>query len=110
MSADRRKPETRLQASIVSALEQLGFHVERIQSGTHPVKRGFLHCASKGTPDLYVLRLGWREVKLPGEKLDAAQLKWHARARAQGESVETWWSVEEAVLEARSVLRAEAKR
>lgn len=108
--ADRRKEETKLQRAIVDALKELGFHVERIQSGTHKVKRGWLHCASEGTPDLNVLRMGWREVKLPGEKLDAAQLKWHARARAQGENVGTWWSVEEAVLEARSVLRAEARR
>lgn len=108
--ADRRKEETKLQRAIVDALEALGFHVERIQSGVHRVKRGVLHCASKGTPDLYVFRLGFREVKVPGEKLDAAQLAWHSRARAQGENVGTWWSVEEAVLEARSVLRAEAKR
>lgn len=107
---DRRKPETRLQAAIVSALEQLGFVAVRVQAGKHKVKGGWLQCAEPGTADLYVTRMGWRECKVPGKKPRANQLKWAAKMRAQGENVGTWWSVEEAVLEARSVLRAEAKR
>lgn len=95
--ADRRKPETQLQAAIVSALEQLGFHVERIQSGSHKVLRGYLHCASKGTPDLYVLGWGFLEIKMPGEKCTAEQFSWHARARDLGVRVVVVRSVAEAV-------------
>lgn len=98
---DRRKPETKLGRAVVDAVEALGVPIERIQSGIHPVKRGFLHCAKKGTPD-YVTPLGWLELKLPGEKPTAEQLEWHQRWANHGVRVAVVTSAAEAV----AVLRA----
>lgn len=97
--ADKRKEETKLQAAIVTGLEQLGYHVERIQSGIHQVNRGWLHCASVGTPDLVVVKdpVVFLEVKLPKQTCEVEQLSWHCRARDAGVRVVVVRSVGEAV-------------
>ncbi len=89
--------ETELSHAIQSGLKQGGFHVERIQTGKHRVKGGWLQCASPGTPDLYVLGFGWLEVKMPGEKPNEDQEAWHRRARLAGDRVEVVSSLAEAL-------------
>src|SRR5262245_18672644 len=79
--------ETELSRAIRRELERLGFMVERIQSGQHRVTGGYVHCASKGTPDLHLVGLGWLEVKRPGETVSEDQARWHARARRAGARV-----------------------
>lgn len=90
--------ETDLSRSIQRALEVIGVWVERIQSGEHRVRGGYLHCASPGTPDLFLPALGiWLEVKLPNGRLEASQELWHARARSEGIPVFVVRSVAQAV-------------
>lgn len=83
----RTKPETERQALIVDALRKAGHFVLRIHSGQVRVKRGFMHLAPKGTPDLYVLGWGWLETKVDRTKPTAEQLEMHARIRRAGELV-----------------------
>jgi hypothetical protein len=80
---DRRKPETILAGAVRGVLEAKGVPFERVQSGQLRVKRGRLHCASKGTPD-YWSALGWIECKVPGGKLSPEQEAWHAEAKRWG--------------------------
>ncbi len=91
------KEETKLSKAIQAGLKSAGFHVERIQTGTHRVRGGYLHCASNGTPDLYILGFGFAEVKLPGESLNEDQEAWHRRARLAGDRVEVVSSLAEAL-------------
>jgi hypothetical protein len=93
--------ENELQSRIRKALELMGFWVERQQSGKSvKVRRGRMRLASPGTPDLLIVApvYAWIEVKLPGEKLNANQVKWHARARRAGLLVVVVESTAEAVL------------
>lgn len=83
----RTKPETDRQAEIVETLRKAGFFVLRIHSGCVRVKRGFMHLAPKGTPDLYVLGWGWLETKMDKGKPTPEQLEMHARIRRAGECV-----------------------
>jgi hypothetical protein len=78
------------------AISKLGIPCERVNSGSHRVKRGYLHLATKGTPDCWSA-LGWLEFKLPGEKLSPEQQAWHRRAKTWGVRVEVSHSVEETV-------------
>jgi hypothetical protein len=94
---DRRKPETTRQAQIVYALEGIGRHVIRIQSGVVRVRRGMMHLAPKGTPDLYVVGWGWLETKLEKSKPTEEQLRMHALLIAAGERVAVVRSVAEAL-------------
>jgi hypothetical protein len=91
------KPETKLSRAIREQLTKCGFMVERIQSGKVKVRRGWMYLASKGTPDLHLVGLGWLEVKRPGEEPDDEQLRWHAQARGRGARVAVVHSVAEAV-------------
>jgi hypothetical protein len=99
MTKRPRTNETALSRSIRSALEKLGYWVERIQSGQVKVGQNFVHCASPGTPDLLVIaeRPTWLEVKTPGARLRPAQSDWHRRAANKGVRVATVRSVAEAL-------------
>ena len=91
------KPVTKLSKAIDKALKKCGFMVERVQTGEHRVRGGYLRCASNGTPDRVVVGLGWIEIKRPGEKLSDDQEDWHRRAIARGARVAVVRSVQEAV-------------
>jgi hypothetical protein len=99
---DRRKPETKRQAGIVGELERIGRFVVRVQSGVVRVRRGMMHLAPKGTPDLYVLGFGWLETKTDKGKLSPDQVRIHALIRAAGERVEVVRDVAEALEAVRS--------
>jgi hypothetical protein len=98
----RSKPETDRQALIVDALRKAGWFVMRIHSGQVRVKRGFMHLAPKGTPDLYVLGFGWLETKLEKTKPTLEQLEMHERIRAAGELVAVVRTPAEAIRAVRS--------
>lgn len=93
--------ETQLSRSIQKELTKLGIWWIRIQSGTHRVRGGMLHCAEPGTPDLCLPALGWLEIKLPGSEPSSVQLSWHSRAVREGLRVAVVRSVGEAVAVAR---------
>lgn len=78
--------ETAESAKIRGALEANGFGVERIQSGLLRVRGGWMHLASKGTPDLLIKWpvYGWIETKTEEGALNDAQKKWHEDARRCG--------------------------
>jgi hypothetical protein len=99
---DRRKPETKDQAGIVSALEGLGYLVIRTNSGRVPVRGGWMHLAPEGTPDLRVVGRTWLETKTDKGKLSEAQKRMHARLTAAGERVAVVRSVAEALEAVRS--------
>ena len=98
----RSKPETQRQATIVAELSKLGRLVIRVQSGVVKVKRGWMHLAPEGTPDLYVVGWGWLETKLEKSKPTPEQLDMHARLIAAGERVAVVRSVAEALEAVRS--------
>jgi hypothetical protein len=83
----RSKPETSLQARIVSALEAIGFLVIRVHSGTVKVKRGWMQLGPEGFPDLWVVGHMLLEVKTGKGKVSPEQLAMHARIRRAGELV-----------------------
>jgi len=89
--------ETELSASIRSAMETMGFWVERLQSGK--LKGGKIRLCSPGTPDLLIVApiMAFVEVKQPGKKLSEEQESWHARARRYGVQVVTLTSVSGAI-------------
>jgi hypothetical protein len=93
----RSKPETQLQAVIVAALGAAGRIAWRVNSGSVRVRRGYLHGAPEGAPDLYVLGWGWLEIKGAKGKLNEAQEKTHELLRAHGERVAVVRSAEEAL-------------
>jgi hypothetical protein len=99
---DRRKPETKDQAGIVSTLEGLGYLVIRTNSGRVPVRGGWMHLAPEGTPDLRVVGRTWLETKTDKGKLSEAQKRMHARLIAAGERVAVVRSVAEALEAVRS--------
>lgn len=89
--------ETQLSRSIQAALLRAGFWVIRVQSGMVKVRRGFMHLAPVGTPDLHIIGEGWIEVKVPGQELKPEQALWHEKARRLGVRVEVAESAKEAV-------------
>lgn len=93
----RAKPETAVQAAIVSALNSAGWHVWRINSGSTRVRRGYLHGAPKGAPDLYVVGWGWLEIKTGRGALTEDQLAMHDLLRNHGELVSVVRSPAEAL-------------
>jgi hypothetical protein len=102
MKPSRSSQETKLQGAIVGALEQLGFWVERINSGlSRPMhSSGVVHLAGAGCPDLLVVwPYFWVEVK-DLEKMNQNQIEWHARAKKLGVPVIVARSVGEVVREA----------
>lgn len=89
--------ETALSKQMRDELTARGFWCIRVQSGILPVvypktrRTHYVHCAEDGTPDFWCSRYdgatAWIEVKKPGEEPSAAQLRWHAKARARGQHV-----------------------
>ena len=80
-----KKAETVIQKGILDALLGLGLIAVRLNSGSVRVKRGYLHLAPKGTPDLVVQlrdgRVGWVEVKTDEGKRTPEQAAFEVRAR-----------------------------
>lgn len=92
--------ETSIQRDIIAALRKLGVWVVRAgrQKRRGPTTAESLE---DGFPDLIVMldggRVGFGEVKRPGEDLRPSQTDWHARAARNGQRVAVWESVEQAV-------------
>lgn len=85
----RSSEETKLQASIVKVLTDLGFEVNRINTGlARPMKgKGVIHLANRDTPDLLVVcPYLWIETKDLAE-LTPGQKRWHAWAKRCGVAV-----------------------
>jgi hypothetical protein len=97
MTPRREKPETVRQRAIVKALEATGRMVLRIQSGSVPGRRGWIHLAPKGTPDLLVIGWGFLEVKVGDGKLSPEQVVMHERIRRAGVRVAVVRSAAEAL-------------
>jgi hypothetical protein len=99
--------ETKLSASIASALTGLGYPVVRVQSGTVRAGGHYIHMADRGTPDRIVLLRGgkvlWLEVKTPSGMLSADQVVWHCRAAKLGHHVRVVRNVSEAIEAVREV-------
>lgn len=96
------KPETPLKAAILDALAAMGVVAWNSPSGQARVRRGRVHMAPKGTPDIVgYLDGGGRmlaiEVKVPGEEPKPHQAAWMDRARRAGVVVACAHSVAEAV-------------
>lgn len=96
--------ETPLSKSIASAVEQLGYPVIRIQSGTR--SGGKMKLAKKGTPDRCVLlrrqRVIWLEVKTEDGSERESQRLWRERAERAGHHVVIVRSVGEAIAAVRA--------
>ncbi len=109
MSERKPKGETTLQGAIVNALQLMGCHVMRLNSGG---RRGRIQLLPKGTPDLLVLigraRFFWCEIKSGKGEPSAEQLAWHAAASQRGETVVVARDVVDAV-NAVSVARQEGR-
>ena len=81
------------QAEIVADLRAIGAEVEH------------LHELGDGCPDILVAWCRWGqesrnwlfEIKMPGEKLNKAQVKWHARWKEAGGQVDVIRTTEEAL-------------
>ena len=109
------KAETELQAAIVEALRAFGVTVWRNHSGAVRVRRGYMHLAPVGSPDLIGYLADGRmlgiEVKVPKARTDKAraeaQAAWRAKASAAGCVVGVVTSVADAVILVRG---AEARR
>jgi len=81
------KAETIRQKAIVDYLTMQGFEVLRINSGTVKVKRGWMHNAKKGTPDILCIRQGrcvFFEVKEPKKAPTKEQMKRQEELRRAG--------------------------
>jgi hypothetical protein len=99
--------ETAISKDIRDALKKAGWRVERVNAGMVKVAGGFMHLASKGTPDSLVMGLqnaacgcpifGWLETKTAIGKLNEHQIKWHAWARSVGINVDVVRSKEDAL-------------
>lgn len=93
--------ETEISKKIRDELKKQGWRVERINAGMVKVAGGFMHLASKGTPDSLVMKTrglwGWLETKTPIGKLNEHQIAWHTWARAAGINVDVVRSVEDAL-------------
>lgn len=98
----KTKAETQLSRAIQDALEmEPGCHFERVQSGSVRVKRGYMHCARKGTADLLGVVRGGRfvaiEVKVGKGKQTEEQTVWANLVVLLGGSYIVARSVEDAV-------------
>lgn len=106
--------ETALSASIRESLARLGVWCIRVQSGKVRVRRGMMHLAEPGTPDLLLvgpreLAGSWLEVKTTTD-LRPDQIAWHERAARQGVRVAVVRSVEQAVRAVRDWQRGGVSR
>jgi hypothetical protein len=95
----RTKPETKLQALVVEALNQLGVEAVRINCGDVAVRRGYMHGAPAGTPDLQLVmwRTSYLETKMPRGGYTKAQPARHAQLIRAGCRVAVVRSVMEAL-------------
>lgn len=95
------KAETELTRAIIDMLTGLGIVVWRQQCGSVRVKRGYMHLAPEGTPDICGHmpdgRALFLEVKMPKEKPTAEQEAFLSRAARAGCLVGVVRSVEDAV-------------
>jgi hypothetical protein len=86
--------------------------VWRNQSGSVRVRRGYMHLAPKGSPDIVgILRDGrfvGLEMKKPGEKPSSVQEEWRLRFLASGGVAACAYSVEEALCVLRGALKSGA--
>ncbi len=93
--------ETPISKDARERLTLAGFHVTRVQSGRVRVRRGMMHLAESGTPDLLVEVCapvyGWLEAKRPDGPKRKSQIEWHAKARKRGCFVATFESAHEAL-------------
>lgn len=85
--------ETDIQREALEALKLIGVWAFRVNAG----QRGTVRLAPKGTPDICLPGLGWLEAKLPGERLNPDQVKWHERAEREGVRVAIFQTPREAV-------------
>lgn len=103
------KPETALKRAILDALEVIGVEAWSTASGKVRARRGYVHLAPAGTPDIlgYVAdgRLLGIEVKVPGDSTSRErrelQQAWRDRAARAGCVVGVARSVADAVAIAR---------
>lgn len=106
------KQETDLQRAIVTTLEAMGVTIIRTQAGRVPVRRGWLHLAPEGWPDLTGYLPDGRflgiEIKVPkaSTKKDRAekQAAWREKAARAGCVVGVAMSVGDAVLIVRGAM------
>ena len=93
--------ETQISKAIRDALKKQGWRVERVNAGMVKVAGGFMHLASKGTPDSLCMKTGslwgWLETKTAIGKLNEHQVLWHAWAKDAGINVAVVRSAEEAL-------------
>ena len=99
--------ETQISKAIRDELKKQGWRVERVNAGMVKVAGGFMHLASKGTPDSLIMGyrnaacgcpvFGWLETKTPIGKLSEHQIAWHEWARGAGINVAVVRSVQDAV-------------
>lgn len=106
------KAETSLARAIREALSVLGVVAWREQSGQVRVRRGYMHLAPEGTPDVIGYmpdgRLLAIEVKCGKGKERPEQTEWLAKAKAAGCVVGTVRSVAEAVTLVQNARRGKA--
>ena len=100
--------ETTLKKQILAALATIGVTAWNSPSGL--ARRGRIHMAPTGTPDIIGYLPGGRmlalEVKMPGKKPSVGQLEWIAKATSAGVASTVVRSVDDAV---RFVTTAEAR-
>jgi len=93
--------ETAISKGIRDSLKKEGWRVERVNAGMVKVSGGFMHLASKGTPDSLCMKTGslwgWLETKTPIGKLNEHQVAWHAWAKSVGINVDVVRSKEDAL-------------
>lgn len=80
--AEAFSSESEIQRSAIRLLRAVGFRVRRVNAG----RTGAARAAEAGAPDLEILnlgggRVGFIELKVPGGKLSASQVLWHAAAK-----------------------------
>lgn len=95
------KAETALKAAIIQALEAIGCEVANTPAGQLRARRGYVHLAPKGWPDISGYLPDGRflglEVKMPKGKLSREQEAWRERAAKHGCVVGVVRSVAEAI-------------